>query len=110
SAPKPLDRIVWLRGLQELVGAERAELTVASSVTPRTRELGRHSRVSVESINDLQAREAALNLSKLTDLGAHGPNALLLRRTVKVVSKDDPTLGPAFKFLTSTVWFLDPFA
>lgn len=79
-------------------------------MTPRTRELGRHYRVSVESINDLQARETALNLSKLTDLGAHGPNALLLRRTVKVISKDDPTLGPAFKFLTSTVWFLDPFA
>ena len=110
SAPKPLDRIVWLRGLQELVGAERAELTIASTVTPRTRELGRHSRVSVESINDLHARESALNLSKLADLGAHGPNALLLRRTVKAISKDDPTLGPAFKFLTSTVWFLDPFA
>ena len=110
SAPKPLDRIVWLRGLQELVGAEQAELTVASSVTPRTRELGRHSRVNVESISDLQARETALNLSKLADLGAHGPNALLLRRTVQAIGKDDPMLGTSFKFLTSTVWFLDPFA
>lgn len=110
SAPKPLDRIVWLRGLQELVNASAAELTVAARATPTIRGLGRHLRVSVQSLEDLTTRETALSLDHLADVGAHGRSAAILRRTVRTIAKDDPTLAIAYKFLTSTVWFLDPFA
>ncbi|MFF3489391.1 hypothetical protein ACFYXC_40080 [Streptomyces sp. NPDC002701] len=40
NAAKPLDRIVWLRGIRELVGADSAELTIATGVTDRIRALG----------------------------------------------------------------------
>lgn len=110
SVPKPLDRIVWLRGLQELVNAGRAELTVAAAISPRVRDLGRQSRVTVQSMKDLAVREETANVAAVADLGAQGPTALILRRTVKGICGDDPALAPAFKFLTSTVWFLDPFA
>jgi hypothetical protein len=110
SAPKPLDRIVWLRGLQQLVNAHSAELTVMSKATPTIRELGRQLRVNVESADDLTERETALGIADFADAGAHGPDAMILRRTVRSIARDDPTLATAFKFLTSTVWFLDPFA
>lgn len=110
SAPKPLDRIVWLSGLRQLVNAHAAELTVMAKATPTIRELGRQLRVNVESADDLTERETVLDIAAHADVGAHGPNAMILRRTVRSIARDDPTLATAFKFLTSTVWFLDPFA
>lgn len=110
SAPKPLDRIVWLGGLQKLVGADDAELTIKAAPTTRVRELGRHLSVSVQSIEDLTAREHDLGLESIADTGAHGPSAMKLRQTVQTICKNDPFLESAYRYLTSAVWFLDPFA
>ena len=71
---------------------------------PTIRDLGRQLRVNVESADDLAERETALAIPDLADVGAHGPNAMILRRTVRAIARDDPTLATAYKFLTSTVW------
>ncbi|MDF2990598.1 MAG: hypothetical protein K0S37_1112 [Microbacterium sp.] len=110
SAPKPLDRIVWLSGLQNLVGANQAELTIKAAPTSRVRELGRHLNVTVQSIADLTAREDDIDLRAVADTGAHGAGAMQLRKTVQAISRNDPFLESAYRYLTSTVWFLDVFS
>lgn len=110
SAPKPLDRIVWLSGLQNLVGANQAELTIKAAPTSRVRELGRHLNVTVQSVADLTARESDIDLQAVADTGAHGVGAMQLRKTVQAISRNDPFLESAYRYLTSTVWFLDVFS
>jgi hypothetical protein len=110
SAPKPLDRIVWLTGLRSLVGADRSELTVAPNVSERVRELGRHLQVSVQSLRDLEERESVLQIEKLEDSGSHGVSALEARRRVKAKVGGDPTLQPIYRFITSGVWFEDSYS
>lgn len=110
SAPKPLDRIVWLNGLMTLVGADDAELTINSAAIARAREVGRRLNVRVQSLPDLEEREKALRLSEVDNTGAHGIHATQLRKTVTRIVKDHRILNPAFKFLSSEVWFLDEFS
>jgi len=110
SAPKPLDRIVWLRGLRALVSADSAELTIKGTATRQVRDLGRQLGVTVQSMADLKAREDAVQLKAVAGVGAYGVEAVELRERVRVISQSDPVLQSAYKFVRSTVWFLDPFA
>ena len=110
SAPKPLDRVIWLRGLRSLVAADAAELTIKLPATVKVRELGRHLGVSVQSISDLEAREDAVSVIEVADVGAYGPTAISLRNAVRNNCQNDPTLQAAYRYLRSAVWFLDPFS
>jgi hypothetical protein len=108
SAAKPLDRIIWLRGLRELVGAESAELTIAHSPSDRVREVARGLSVVAQSVSDFQRREKEA-VGTFGDLGAHGVRALQATLAVHETCRRDPELERAFWFLRSAVWFLDPF-
>lgn len=110
SAPKPLDRIVWLAGLQKLAVADAAELTIAAVASTRVRELGRHLNVSVQSLSDLEAREAALGMEMLTDSGSQGVSGVTMRQAAQRAAADDSELNAAFRFLTSKVWHIDSFS
>ncbi|MCX5182575.1 hypothetical protein [Streptomyces sp. NBC_00268] len=108
NTEKPLDRLVWLRGLRELVGADAAELTIAKGVTSRIRQLGRSLDVTAQSVEDFERREGNA-VGKMADLGAHGVAALTLERDSRDACRSNADLDRAFKFLRGEVLFLEPF-
>ncbi|WP_129845348.1 DNA-binding response regulator [Streptomyces albidoflavus] len=108
NAAKPLDRIVWLRGLCELVGADAAELTIATGVTDHIRALGRSLEVSTQNVTDFERRETDA-VGPLADLGSHGVKSLMLERQVRSTCRQQQDLERAFWFLRGEVFFLEPF-
>ncbi|MGT2530681.1 hypothetical protein ACU4GG_29115 [Streptomyces nojiriensis] len=108
SVEKPLDRIVWLRGLRELVGADSAELTMAKGVTSRIRQLGRSLDVTAQTVDDFERREGNA-VARMTDLGSQGISALTMEQEVREACRGDVALERAFWFLRGEVLFLDPF-
>jgi hypothetical protein len=108
SAAKPLDRLIWLRGLREVVGAESAELTIAHAPSDRTRQLARTLGMVAQSLDDFERRELE-TVGPMADLGAHGEGALRLTYAVHETCRHDQELERAFWFLRSEVWFLEPF-
>jgi hypothetical protein len=107
NAPKPLDRIVWLRGLRALVGAGRAELTTSTPPSPRARELARSLGIRAQSEQDIERREKAAGVAEVGNLGAHGPDAFRDLKWVHSHCSKDRDLERAYWFLRSEVWFLD---
>src|SRR5690348_16443834 len=57
NAPKPLDRLIWLRGLREVVDAESGELTIAAAPSDRVREVARSLGLVAQSVHDFERRE-----------------------------------------------------
>lgn len=108
SAPAPLDRIVWLRGLVELTQADGAELTMASSIPLPTRDLGASLGIVVQSTGDVQRRENQVKVGDVNNLGSHGPAAIVDVKRVHAYCKQDPELERAFWFLRTEAWLLDP--
>ncbi len=108
SAPKALDRIVWLRGLMELVGADNAEYTAANAPSSRAKELARSLGVRAQTQADIERRELVSEVSRVADIGAHGPRAFKEVQWVHKQCSKDQNLERAFWFLRSEVWFHDP--
>ena len=107
SAPKPLDRIIWLRGLKELVGVDHAELVSRIAPSPRARSLARSIGVSAQSQADLERREQLADIAGVEDAGSHGTRAFLERSWVHKHCSSNQDLERAFWFLRSEVWFYD---
>lgn len=107
NAPKPLDRIVWLRGLRELVQADQAELTTSNAPSPRARELARSLGVRAQSERDIERREVAAGIDEVANLGSHGPLAFADEKWVHRHCSRDRDLERAYWFLRAEVWFLD---
>jgi len=110
TAPKPLDRVIWLRGLMEVTGAQSAELTSELVPSQRVRELGETLGVHAQSTRDLEKREANLRLDDVTDLGVFGVKWLGELDALRKTCSAERELERAYWFLRSEVWFLDPFA
>lgn len=108
NTPKPLDRIVWLNGLRPLVGADAAELTMATPVTAKVRAMGRSLGVTAQHIDDLQRREYEA-VRAVADLGSQGERAFLLEKRIRNYCKNDNELNRAFEFLRGEALLLDPF-
>lgn len=108
SAPAPLDRIVWLRGLIELTGADGAELTIAGVVPLRTRELASSLGIVAQSTQDLERREQQIHVADVADLGSYGVQSLIDLHRVHRCCKQDAEFERAFWFLRSEAWLLDP--
>lgn len=110
STPKPLDRVIWLRGLMALTDADRAELTTALEPGLRVRELGHSHGVDAQSLADLDRRETAASIGDVADLATFGPTFVPQHRLIAAACKRDPFLERAYWYLTSEVWFSDPWA
>lgn len=107
NAPKPLDRVVWLRGLRELIGANAAELTSTNPPSARARELARTLGVRAQSDKDVERREKEIDVALVDDVGAHGRQAFIDAKWVHAHCGKDRDLERAYWFLRSEVWFLD---
>lgn len=107
SAPKPLDRIIWLRGLREMVGFDHAELVSRNAPSPRARSLARSIGVSAQSQADLERREQLVDIAGVEDAGSHGSRAFLECTWTHKHCSSSRDLERAFWFLRSEVWFCD---
>lgn len=107
NAPKPLDRIVWLRGLRDLVDGDRAELTITAKLSSKARELAVGLGVRAQSERDIERREMAAGVRNVADLGSQGPKAVQDQKLVQAHCAKDRDLERAYWFLRSQVWFLD---
>jgi len=107
SAPKPLDRIIWLRGLKEMVGFDHAELVSRNAPSPRARSLARSIGVSAQSQADLERREQLVDIAGVEDAGSHGSRAFLECTWTHKHCSSSRDLERAFWFLRSEVWFCD---
>ncbi|MFF2677664.1 DNA-binding response regulator [Arthrobacter koreensis] len=109
NTPRPLDRALWLHGVRELIGAESAEITTAFKTSSSIRDVCNRLGVSVQHLDDLKQRENRLAITEVNDLGSHGESVAKLRKDVLSYVKTDAALERGYWFLTSEVWFLDPF-
>lgn len=107
SAPKPLDRIIWLRGLKELVGAAHAELVSSNAPSARARSLARSIGVSAQAQTDIERREQMIEVEAVANAGSHGERAFLERRWVHKHCSTAHSLERSYWFLRSEVWFHD---
>lgn len=107
SAPKPLDRAIWVAGLKQLVGANEGLLLTAAKPSARVRETVRKLGVQAFSVDELDRWEKAHLTSALADVGAHGRGAFIAAENARVMAKGEPGLERIYWFLRSEVWFLD---
>lgn len=108
SAAAPLDRVLWLRGLMGLVGASAAELTIAQRPAARIGRLAAGLGVDVQSVADLDRREAASVAGAMAAGGPHNEALALLTVKTQRTAGADIDLSRAFWYLRSEVWFADP--
>ncbi|WP_143447422.1 DNA-binding response regulator [Kineosporia sp. R_H_3] len=109
TTPRPLDRALWLRGVRDLVGATSSEVTTAFRASTAVRDACRQLGSSVQHLEELTAREARLAIPSVNDCGSHGESMIIARNSVQSFVRSDPVLERAYWFLTSEVWFLEPF-
>lgn len=110
NSPKPLDRVIWLRGLMEITDAEAAELTSELAPSNRVRQLAESLGVRAQSTKDLARRESNLRIEDVADQGIFGVKWVAESAGIRKACSTEPELERAFWFLRSEVWFLDPFA
>jgi hypothetical protein len=107
TAPKPLDRAIWLAGLMRLVQADRASLVTSIVPSTRVRETVRSLGVYAIGLDELARWEKAWLTDALIDCGGHGPTAFQEIDLTRQRCKSEPDLERAYWFLRSEVWFLD---
>lgn len=107
SAPKPLDRAIWVAGLKQLVDADGGIVLTALRPSASMRETVRGLGVTAISVADLDRWEKAHLTPGLEDVGAHGPTAFTVDTHARKTVKAEPELERIYWFLRSEVWFLD---
>lgn len=107
SAPKPLDRGIWVAGLKQLVDADGGIVLTALRPSARVRETVRGLGVTAISVDDLDRWERTHLTPSLEDVGAHGPTAFAVDIQTRKTVKGEPELERIYWLLRSEVWFLD---
>lgn len=107
SAPKPLDRAIWMAGLMQLIKADRGIVVTAQRPSTRVRHTARTLGVTAMSVDELDRWESGNLLEDLHDVGAHGRLAFEADALTRKSVKGEPKLERIYWFLRSEVWFLD---
>lgn len=108
SAPRPLDRAIWLSGLVAFVGADGGELTTALRASDRVRAVARALRIDLQTVEDLTRRERQLGLGDLMDQGPHAPALLSAVHDARRASGSNVRLEQIFRFLRGDGWLIEP--
>lgn len=107
SAPKPLDRVFWLSGLMKFTGAQGGVLTVTSQVSRQVRDIAAKLSIRIMTEQELARLEQERGLSSL-DYGSFSGDLDDLWDRLRPLTRSEPSLERAYKFLRSEVWHLDP--
>lgn len=107
---KIADRLLWIRGLSQLVGADQALIVSASAANDRQRGLAGELGVALLDHRDLGHREAVLGLDGSSEWGPHDPELLSRQRDAYEALKSDADLKRIYWFLRSEFWLVPPTA
>ena len=107
NAPSPTDRVLWLAGARDLLGAQRAVLTTTKPASERVRGIGQRLGVDVLDPDDLDRRERADDL--LADIAWVAADERLAVREQDMGEhlRKDEDLARVWRFVQSERWFLD---
>jgi hypothetical protein len=108
KGPKAADRLLWIHGVQELVGADSAFVATSRQASDRLRGLAEELGLSLLDERDLEHRERIQGLTKDSPWGPHDPDLLERQREVYEAIKDDEKLKRVYWFLRSEFWLATP--
>jgi hypothetical protein len=107
KGPKLADRLLWLRGLRELVDADFAFVATAKPASDRVRGLAERLAIDVLDESDLLHRERIHGLAEQDSWGPYDPSLLDRQRQVYDRIKKSQDLKRVYWFVRSEFWLLD---
>jgi hypothetical protein len=105
--PKLADRLLWLRGLRELVDADIAFVATAKPASDRVRGLAERLGIYVIDEADLLHRERINGLDDQGSWGPYDPSLLNRQREIYDKIKKNQDLKRVYWFVRSEFWLLD---
>lgn len=108
NAPSTKDRLLWLVGVNHLVGAEDGFLAITKTARDPDRHFARSIDLKLVDVRDLERREGILGLKPETGTAAHSPDALALEHKVEVATKNDDELRRVYWFVRGDLWLGEP--
>jgi hypothetical protein len=108
KGPRAADRLLWVHGVRDLVGADSAFVATTRSASDRLRGLARQLGVSLLDERDLAHRERIQGLTDETAWGPHDPALLVRQREMYEAIRDDTELKRVYWFLRSEFWLVPP--
>jgi len=110
SAAKASDRLLWGRGLRELIRADSHIVVTTRKIDAEVRLLAERLGGEVLDERDLQRRERLLKLDSTVDYGSHDPALLSTVRDYYATLRRDDGLKRAWRFALSDGWLMEPVA
>lgn len=108
NAPRAADRLLWGRGLRDLLEADGHAVVTAREVGPDARTLAKRLGSDVLDERDIARREAVLGLDNASSYGSHDPSLLMLQKEFYAAIKVHDELKRAWQFVHSEGWLTDP--
>jgi hypothetical protein len=108
SAPKEIDRMLWLVGVRALASAHSSFLVVGRQATPKVRGMGRELGVLVQDSSDIERRERLVGIDKSPAWGAHDPELLQIEEEALRFARNDRELERVYWFFRSDFWHSSP--
>lgn len=108
NAPSTKDRLLWLVGVNHLVGAEHGFLAITKTARDPDRHFARSIDLELVDLRDLERREVILGLRLDTGAAAHSPDALAFEHEVEVATKNDDELRRVYWFVRGDMWLGEP--
>jgi hypothetical protein len=108
NAPSTKDRLLWLVGVNRLVGAENGFLATTKTARDPDRHFARSIDLDLVDVRDLERREAILDLRPDGGVAAHSLDALAFERQVEAATKKDEELRRVYWFVRGDMWLGEP--
>jgi hypothetical protein len=108
NAPKAADRLLWGRGLRDLLQADGHVVVTAKQVGADARTLAGRLGSDVLDERDISRREAVRGLDENSPYGSHDPELLMVQKDYYNAIRRDEDLKRAWQFVHSEGWLADP--
>lgn len=108
NAPSAKDRLLWLAGVNRLVGADDGFLATIKGARDVDRQFARSLTLELVDTRDIARREGILGLTADAGVSFHSDVALALERDADSATVKDEELRRVFWFVRSELWLGDP--
>lgn len=110
SAPSTKDRLLWLVGVNRLVGADFGFMATIRAAREDDREMARTLGLELIDPGDLERRERVLGIVAGSNWGVHTEAALTAERQLDTAVAKDDELRRVVAFARSELWLAPPVA
>ena len=110
NAHRAADRLLWGRGVQDLLRADRHLVVTAKRVGADTRALASRLGSGVLDETDIERREQTMGIDAGAPYGSHDPRLFSLEAQFYGALKGDEELKRAWQFVRSEGWLAEPVA